>query len=126
MNNFEALYKKAFEISPTRKLSEYASCGGVGAALLATNGTIYTGVCIDAQCSLGFCAEHSAAAEMLKHGESRVVEIVAVLWDGKVLPPCGRCRELLSQINPENKKTIIHFAKDRSKTLAELLPESYS
>ena len=54
MNNFDALYKKAFGISPTKKLSEFASCGGVGAALLAENGQIYTGICIDAQSSLGF------------------------------------------------------------------------
>lgn len=126
MNNFKSLYEKAFEISPTKKLSEFASCGGVGAALLAVNGNTYTGICIDAQASLGFCAEHSAVAEMLKGGQSKVVEMVAVLWDGKVIPPCGRCRELLSQINPENKLTIVHLSKDRFKSLAELLPESYS
>lgn len=126
MNNFETLYQKALGISPLRKLSDFASCGGCGAALLTESGKIYTGICVDATSSLGFCAEHSAVAEMLKNGESKVAEIVAVSSDGKVVPPCGRCRELLSQINPVNKQTIIHLSKDRSKTLSELLPESYS
>ncbi len=126
MSNFETLYKKAAEISPIRKLSDFASCGGCGSALLTDSGKIYTGICIDAACGLGFCAEHSAVAEMLKAGESRVVEIVCVAEDGKILQPCGRCRELLSQINPENKETTIYLGKDRSKKLSELLPESYS
>lgn len=126
MNNFETLYQHASEISPARKLSDFASCGGCGAALLTDSGKIYTGVCIDTHSSLGFCAEHAAVVEMLKNGESKIVELVSVASDGKILPPCGRCRELLSQINPANKQTIVHLAENRFKTLLELLPESYS
>ena len=126
MNNFETLYQKALKINPERKLSDLASCGGCGSALLTENGKTYTGICIDAACGLGFCAEHSAIAEMLKNGESRVAEIIAVMSDGNILPPCGRCRELLSQINPGNKETVVHVSQRKSRLLSKLLPESYS
>lgn len=43
------------------------SAASVGAALRTADGNIYTGVCIDLACGLGFCAEVSAIAEMLKH-----------------------------------------------------------
>lgn len=70
-----------------------AEAGGVGAALLTDSGRVYTGVCIDTSSSMGFCAEHSAAAAMVTAGENRVIRMVAVNWDETVLPPCGRCRE---------------------------------
>jgi hypothetical protein len=49
-----------------------AACesGGVAAAILTASGAVYTGICIDARCGMGFCAEHSAVAEMLKARES--------------------------------------------------------
>jgi cytidine deaminase len=42
------------------------------------------------------------------------------------LPPCGRCRELIFQINPRNKKTIVHLSATRRKTIQMLLPEPWS
>lgn len=126
MNNFTALQEEARRISESRKLSKLASCGGVGAALITPKGNIYTGICIDACCGVGFCAEHSAIAEMLKHKESEIKEIIAITDHGKILPPCGRCRELIFQINPRNKKTIVHLSATRRKTIQMLLPEPWS
>lgn len=126
MDNFKKLYDEAFKLAPTKKLSEFASSGGVGAAILGANGKIYTGTCVDACSGIGFCAEHAAVAEMLKDGESRIVEMLAVFWDGRVGPPCGRCRELISEVHPENKQTKIWISKEHLKTLSELLPNSYS
>lgn len=56
---------------------------------------------------MGFCAEHGAVAEMLKHGESVIQAVVAVDNDGNAVPPCGRCRELMSQLSRENLKAIV-------------------
>lgn len=64
----------------------------VAAALVTAESSVFTGVCVDTACSLGFCAEHAAIAEMLKARQSRVQMIAAVNKDGAVLPPCGRCR----------------------------------
>ena len=38
------------------RLAEDFTAGSVGAALLTAGGHIYTGVCIDLACGLGFCA----------------------------------------------------------------------
>ncbi|MCL2545798.1 MAG: cytidine deaminase [Oscillospiraceae bacterium] len=98
------------------------TAGKVSAALLTEQGNIYTGINIDVACSLGFCAEHSAIAEMLKNRETHVVSIVAVRDDGAILPPCGRCREMLMQINFSNADARVIVAENKSVLLRELLP----
>src|SRR5262245_57533252 len=108
--SFEELYKQAKSVINPRKLSECAEAGGVGAALLTESGRVYTGVCIDTACSMGFCAEHAAAAAMVTAGESRVVKMIAVGWDGRIMPPCGRCREFISQLHNDNLNTEVMVA----------------
>jgi cytidine deaminase len=101
--------------------SDDCTAGGVAAALLTRSGNVYTGVCIDTGSSMGFCAEHAAVAEMLKARESEIDCIVAVTADG-IIAPCGRCRELLWQVNPRNQETRVILASDHAVTLRELLP----
>jgi len=48
------------------KLRGDFSSGDAGCAILSGSGRVYTGVCIDLACGLGFCAEASAVADMLK------------------------------------------------------------
>ena len=93
----------------------------VAAAIKSTSGQIYTGVCIHLSCGIGFCAEHAAAAEMIKAGETQIEAIVAVAHDC-ILSPCGRCREFLMQIDPRNADTIIILGDDQSMRLRDLLP----
>jgi cytidine deaminase len=71
---------------------------------------------------MGFCAEHSAIAAMVTAGELRIRRIVAVLQDGTILPPCGRCREFMFQIDAHNLETKVILGKDKSVRLKELLP----
>jgi len=52
--SFDELYKKAKSVINPRQLSEDAEAGGVGAAILAESGNVYTGVCIDTGSSMGF------------------------------------------------------------------------
>lgn len=103
--------------------SEDVQTGEVAAALLTAGGNVYTGVCIDTSSSLGFCAEHAAAAEMLKAREAEVEMIVAVNSRGDVLSPCGRCRELLWQLHPRNSQTHVILSPNRMRRLSELLPD---
>ena len=108
------------------RTSEDCVAGGVGAALLSRSGRVYTGVCFDTGCGMGFCAEHAAVAEMLKARESEIAMVVAVVADGSVLPPCGRCRELMWQVDARNRDTRVVLAPDRTVSLAELLPQPWS
>ena len=103
------------------KTSDDCVAGGVAAALISASGHVYTGVCVDTACSLGFCAEHAAIAEMLKARESEIDTIVAVCGSG-IVPPCGRCRELIRQINATNIRTRVIIGPRRVVTLPELLP----
>jgi cytidine deaminase len=112
----------AAKITGERKLNEFITVGGVGAALETADGNVYTGISIDTACSMGFCAEHSAVAEMLKHGESVIKSIVAVDGAGHAVPPCGRCRELISQLSPGNLDTIVEVRDGVFVKLQELLP----
>ena len=120
--SFDELYKRAKAVLNPRRLSENADAGGVGAALLTKAGNVYTGVCIDTACSMGFCAEHAAAAAMVTAGENRVVKMVAVNWDGKILPPCGRCREFIDQLHPDNFNAEVLVGLGKVVALSDLLP----
>jgi cytidine deaminase len=110
--------------SLARPFSPSADCssGTVAAALVTAESAVFTGVCIDTACSLGFCAEHAAIAEMLKARQSNVRMIVAVNKDGAVLPPCGRCRELLWQVDDRNRDTWVVLGLKDGAWLRDLLP----
>ena len=89
------------------------------------NGNIFTGICIDLPCSLGFCAEQAAMAEMLKAGETQIGQILAVGEEGKVLPPCGRCREFMAQIDRRNLDALAAVSQSQAVPLKELLPKRW-
>ena len=111
---FEDLILKATEVLNPRQLSSAAEAGSVAAALLTDSGQIYTGICIETKCSMGFCAEHAAAAAMITAGESHVVKMVAINKRGNVLPPCGRCREFISQLNDKNIEADVLINRKKS------------
>jgi cytidine deaminase len=118
------LIEKAKAVLRRRELSDECTVGEVAAALVTAAGNVYAGVSISAACGIGFCAEHSAVAQMVTQGESRVMKVVAISSDGLVLPPCGRCRELLYQIDRGNVETEVVLG-GRTVRLAELLPERW-
>ncbi len=118
----QELIDAAYSVAGVYKPSKECESGAVGAALLTRDGNVYTGICIDTACSLGFCAEHAAVAEMLKHKESEVIMAVAVTDEKEILPPCGRCRELLAQVNKANMKTKVIVSLNKTVTLRNLLP----
>ena len=116
------LIEQAYRVAGEYRSSRDCTSGSVSAALVTESGQLYTGVCIDTACGLGFCAEHAAIAEMLKHKESAISMIVAVNTNKIVLPPCGRCRELIYQVNNANLKTKVVFGANDTVLLKELLP----
>ena len=122
----EEMIKRAQSVVKPRRISHDYGVGDVGCALLAESGKVYLGVCIDTSSGMGFCAEHSAIAAMITGGEQRIRKIVAVLGDGKVLPPCGRCREFMYQVDKRNlDETEVVLARDKSVKLRELLPHPW-
>jgi len=118
------LIKKAKSVIKPRKIRHGFVVGDVGCALITDKGNVYLGVCMDVSCGMGFCAEHSAIAAMVTNGEHKIKKIVAVTKDG-IIPPCGRCRELMSQVHEDNLKADVIVGKNETVRLKELLPLSW-
>ena len=100
--------------------------GDVAAAIITDKGNLYTGVCIDTGSGTGFCAEAAAIGSMVTDGEYRIKLIVAVWKNSEgilhVLPPCGRCREFIRQIDENNLDTEVVLGMNEMMKLKELLP----
>lgn len=125
--SFDELFQIAASTVNKRQISRNSWAGSVAAAILTDKGNVYTGVCIDTPCSMGFCAEHAAIAAMITAGETRIIKCVAVLGrTGKVIPPCGRCREFISQINDENFLCEVLLEDGSTATIRDLLPHHRS
>jgi len=125
LTNLEMIEKARSVLNP-RPLGKDNSAGDVACALLSAGGNLYLGVCIDVSSGIGFCAEHSAIAAMITAGESAIARIVAVWGQDTVLPPCGRCREFMYQIDETNlAQTEVILGPTNTVKLRELLPHPY-
>lgn len=119
-----ALLKQAVD---ARKLA-YApySKYPVGAALLSSNGQIFTGVNIEnAAYPDGICAERVAVFKGVSEGEKSFSAIAVVTANGGT--PCGSCRQVLSEFS-RDMIVILGDAEGHylhETTLAALLPEAF-
>ena len=119
--NNKELISKAKRAARLHKASKDVRIGDVGCALITNKNHVYTGVSIDACCGIGFCAEHGAIAAMVTNREYVIKKIVAV-GNRKILPPCGRCRELMFEINPKNYEAQVIIGTNKTIKLKNLLP----
>ena len=120
------MYNAAKAVLNPRAISEMMEAGGVAAAIEAGSGKIYVGTCVDGACTLGICAERNAIFNMITNNESIIKRVIAVNWDGKVLSPCGACRELMAQFMLKEYKNIeimLDYETNRVVSLGELTPE---
>lgn len=120
------LYEAAKRVLDPRNVSDIIEAGGVAAAVESVSGKIYVGVCIDSACTLGICAERNAIFNMITNGENAIKRVIAVNWDGKAMPPCGTCRELMTQLMPKDYRDVqvmLDYESNRVVTLGELTPE---
>lgn len=119
-------YAEMYEIAKNklnpRKLNKHAKICDAVAVIETASGKVYVGVSLVATCGVGYCAEQAALSQMLNEGESVVSKILVLEKCGAILTPCGRCVELITQININNKDTDIFLSKDNSIKLAALMP----
>ena len=109
-----------------REISRMIEAGGVAAAVEAASGKIYVGVCVDTACTLGVCAERNAMFNMITNGENVIRRVVAIDCDGRAVPPCGACREFMTQLMPESYRSVeimLDYEKEKIITLGDLTPE---
>ncbi len=120
------LYNAAKKVLRPREVSKIIEAGGVAAAVESVSGNIYVGVCVDTACTLGVCAERNAIFNMITNGEDAIKRVIAIDHDGKAIPPCGACREFMTQLMPEDYRNIeimMDYENKRVVTLGELTPE---
>ena len=100
----------------------------VGAALLAKNGTVYTGCNIEnAAYTTTNCAERTAFFKAVSEGvkEFDAICIVCLLYTSEYAPPCGVCRQVMMEFcDPEEFQIILATDVEHYDiyTLKELLP----
>ena len=75
---------------------------------------------------MGSCGEYQAVGAMLSNGEKEIDTIVAVERSDKVImPPCGKCREMIYQCDKKNLNTWVIISKSKKVKLKELLPHRW-
>lgn len=127
----EKLIKKAIEML-NFSYAPYSNFH-VGAALLTSEGEIYTGCNIEnAAYGPSNCAERTAIFKALSEGKKEF-EAIAVVGrkNGKIenfCPPCGVCRQVLAEFCKKDFKIVLAKSTNEYKimTLEQLLPESFS
>ena len=100
----------------------------VGAALLAEDGTIFTGCNIEnSSYGLTMCAERVAIFNAISSGTTKFVAIAIVSDDYDFTPPCGACRQVLLEL-AGNIDFIMMDSKERYKIskLSSLLPFAFT
>lgn len=119
---FNELYQIAKNKANEIFISEKSSYGKVAVAAISSNGNLYIGLCFKTTCNVGFCAETSIISQMLLNNETKIDKLVAVYDNGKIISPCGKCREQIYQLNNKNINCKI-MLQDKIVLLKDLLPE---
>ncbi|MCX7631921.1 MAG: cytidine deaminase [Turneriella sp.] len=103
----------------------------VGAALLASDGKVYTGANVEnASYGLTLCAERVAVAAALQavaDNRHNLVRAIYIFNDAlPAIPPCGACRQVLLEFG--RAAWVIFEGKNGVKKmpLAKLLPHAFS
>jgi cytidine deaminase len=122
--------KKEQLMSEAKSVMEYSyspySHFRVGAAIRAEDGTIFSGTNIEnASYSLTVCAERVAIFNALSKGHRSFTNLAIATSSGLPTPPCGPCRQVLYEFNPEIRIHLEGGGKKKEFRLKDLLPHAF-
>ena len=120
--------QELMELAGNASENAYAPYSGfhVGAALLTSEGTVYTGVNVEnASYGATICAERSAVSAAVSDG-CREFEAIAVYSPDGNASPCGICRQVLLEFN-DSLRVITYNDRGQleSSRLSDLLPKGF-
>ncbi|MFW5999536.1 MAG: cytidine deaminase [Halanaerobiaceae bacterium] len=102
----------------------------LGAALLTAENNIYMGCNIEnSSYGLSVCAERTAVFNAVAAGENHFKALLLVTETEEPVFPCGACRQVLAEFDPEGKMEII-ICTDKGKetkiSAEKLLPSAFN
>jgi cytidine deaminase len=99
----------------------------VGAALLAVDGRVFTGVNVEnVSYGLGNCAERVAIGKAVSEGAQEFTAIAVVgPEDDVACSPCGACRQVMHEFAPEMVLVTPDGSGWRAHRIADLLPGAF-
>ena len=101
----------------------------VGAAIMASNGEIFTGCNVE-NASFGgtICAERTAVFKAVSEGRREFIKIAIAESNDGDCTPCGFCRQVLSEFSKDGSLMVICKVNGVLKEipLRELLPHSFT
>ncbi len=98
----------------------------VGAALRTRSGRLFAAVNLDTRLRrMGVCAEVMAIGMAAAAGDTEIEVIVAVNREGRVVSPCGACREVIADYAPEARVIVLGETGAQEIPVSELLPLRY-
>ena len=104
----------------------YAPYSGfkVGAALIGSNGQVYTGCNIEnSSFGLTICAERNAVFHAVLDGCTKLKAIVICNSESSSVMPCGACRQVLSEFSDDLQVMALGKGGEKvSRSLESLLP----
>jgi cytidine deaminase len=100
----------------------------VGAALLASDGTVYAGCNVEnSSYPAGTCAERNAIGAAINAGRQEFTALVIVTEADAPTPPCGLCRQALVEFGPSLPITSFGALGTSAQwNLAALLPSPFT
>ncbi|HVZ48759.1 MAG TPA: cytidine deaminase [Gemmatimonadaceae bacterium] len=100
----------------------------VGAALRATDGTVYAGCNVEnSSFPAGMCAERNALGAAIQAGRHEFTAIVIVTEADAPTPPCGICRQALVEFAPTLGITSVgSLGQVATWNLSDLLPAPFT
>jgi cytidine deaminase len=119
--DWQALRDKAIAVA-THAYAPYSGFP-VGAAALVDDGRVVAGCNVEnVSYGLGLCAECAAVCALHCGGGGRLVALVCVDGAGRLLMPCGRCRQILLE---HGGPQLLVAHPDGPRPLGELLPDAF-
>lgn len=98
----------------------------VFSVLRTKSGHVFKGAHVEAgNGRISLCAEAVAIGAAATAGDTDIEEIVAVTESGDIVPPCGMCRELISDYSPTATVIMEAGGKEERVPILDLLPRKY-
>ncbi|MEK6410223.1 MAG: cytidine deaminase [Acidobacteriota bacterium] len=100
----------------------------VGAALLSSDGRVFTGCNVEnSTYGLSMCAERVAIFKAISEGASEISRVAVVADHEHIAPPCGCCRQMIWEFSGDKTEVILaNLSGDiRRYGIRDLLPEAF-